>query len=319
MRREKRFRLIWQVGLLLLSLLLISFAVFVLSTYSSGDMSLYILGENARAENHERLSAELGYDRPLILRYIEFLRDFITLNWGATIHGYDLRDLIFSRIFVTLEIMLLTLFLSIPFSYALSCFAAGKRGGLIDRLSRLFIIIFFSMPSFAIAIMLMLIFSFHLSLFPISGFTPLGISISENLSSIFLPSLTLALMHSSLFIRVLKKSLSREMESVYARAARARGKSELEVILHEALKPASFPLIALSSSAAASLFAGSAVVETVFSIPGLGSLAVSASLERDTYTLSIIILLIAFFTFLTSASSRILLSFLDPMKGRAHG
>ena len=126
-------------------------------------------------------------------------------------------------------------------------------------------------------------------------------------------------MHSSLFIRVLKKSLSREIASVYATSARARGESELEIILHEALKPASFPLIALSSSAAASLFAGSAVVETVFSIPGLGSLAVSASLERDTYTLSIIIMLIAFFTFLTSASSRILLSLLDPMKGRVHG
>lgn len=312
MRRERSNKLTRQIVLILLSLFLVSFAVFTLSTFSSGDISLYVLGETANSARHEELVSALGNDRPFLIRYLEFLKNFFTLNWGNNIQGYPIRNLIFSRSVVTLEIMVITLLISILLSLIISMLSVRKEKGVIDHLSDFFLLIIFSLPSFSLAIILMLVFSIYIPVFPTSGFVSLTSSIIGNLRTVFLPSLSLALMHTALYIRVLKKSLKREMRKDYITGSRSRGKREGLIILTDALPPASLSLIALSSQSAASLIAGSAVTETVFSIPGLGSLIVSASLQRDTATTTIIIMLISLAVAMISIISRLLMFLINP-------
>lgn len=297
----------------LISFLLVSFVTFSLSSFSSGDLSLYILGESATAEDYEALSLSLGYDRPFFLRYLDFMRSFFTFDWGYSVEGYDVFSLIIRRLSVTLEILVITLFLSLSFSVLISCLSVRKERGLLDRSTDILLLILFSLPSFSLALILMLLFSVIIPIFPI-GISP-G-SFFRSFRSLFLPSLSLALMHSALYIRVFRKSLKDEMRKHYVLFARARGESETRIILTEVFKPAAITLLSLSASSAATLIAGSAVTESVFSVPGLGSLIVSLSLQRDTKSLTIIIMLISFVISMISIASRILVSCLDPRAGR---
>ena len=308
MRNGRRNKILRDVVFIFLSLLLVSFSVFFLSSFSSGNISYYVLGENADSDDVNSLSSNLGLDRPFLVRYFDFLKDFFTLNWGENIQGYDIKTLIAQRFLVTFEVMLLTLVLSIPSSILISCLAVRKEGRFFDKLSDFFSLSFLSLPSFSIAILLMLLFSFLLPIFPSSGFIPLSKSFLGNLSTLFLPSLSLSLMHSALYVRVLKKSLKREMHSDYILGARARGERDGDIILKEALAPSLLPLVALLSQSISSLIAGSAVTETVFALPGLGSLIVSSALSRDSATVSILIMIIAIVVSMTSLLSRLIIS-----------
>ena len=139
--------------------------MFFLSSLSSGNISYYVLGDNAREEDVLKLSSSLGYDEPILSRYIVFLRNFFTLNWGRTINGYDIRALIAQRASVTVEIMIITLVLSLLVSIPVSLFCIRKEKGFADRFSDALILIIFSLPSFFLAIILMLCFSIYIPLF----------------------------------------------------------------------------------------------------------------------------------------------------------
>lgn len=302
-----RVKLLREILLVALSLIIISFAVFFLSSLSSGNISYYVLGDNAREEDVLKLSSSLGYDEPILSRYIVFLRNFFTLNWGRTINGYDIRALIAQRASVTVEIMIITLVLSLLVSIPVSLFCIRKEKGFADRFSDALILIIFSLPSFFLAIILMLCFSIYIPLFPSSGFISMRTSVIGNIRTLFLPSLSLTLMHSALYIRVLKRSLSDQMHKSYVLGSLARGKSRKRIILTDAFAPASVSLIALFSQSIASLIAGSAVTETVFAVPGLGSLAVSACLQRDVSVITIIMMIVSLAVALSMIAARILI------------
>ena len=293
---------------MLIAFFTVSILVFSLSSFSSGNIYYFILGESADSTR----IAEFEDDEPFLLSYFEFLKDFFTLDWGENLQGYSILDLVRERSAVTLEIMLITLIISIPLSVVLSCLSIRKEHGLLDRATDLAMLTVFSLPSFSIAFFLILVFSFYIPVFPISGYISMETSISGNLRTVFLPSLALSVMHTSLYVRVLKKSLSREMGKNYIRGAIARGKRADYIVFSEALRPASVSLIALSGQSASTLIAGSAVTETVFSIPGLGSLIVSAAMQRDVKTATIILMLVAIAVSVIGVASRIICLAVDP-------
>ena len=109
MLREKHNRLFRDLIFIFLSLLIVSVAVFSLSSFSSGSISYYVLGESADESSVKELSSSLGLERPFIIRYLEFLKSFFTFNWGKNIQGYEIRSLIAKRFSVTVEVLLLTL------------------------------------------------------------------------------------------------------------------------------------------------------------------------------------------------------------------
>ncbi len=296
--------------LILLTLLMVSFLVFTLSSFAKGDASFYLAGENAGYEEIANLRSALGLDRPFLYRYVLFLKDFFTLSWPVSMQGFDIRDLVLQRGAVTAELALFSLLLAVPFSILICLLSASKRKGAADVLSSVFSTIIFSLPSFMISLSLMFLFSYKLKIFPVGGFVRFSDNVFYNIGSLFLPSLTLALMHSALYVRILKKSLFREMAEPYVLVAISRG--EEHVGLFEALRPACVPFVSLVFQSVASLIAGSAVVETVFALPGIGSLLVSASLSRDVDLVITLVMLISLLIAVFSIISEFAAALIDP-------
>lgn len=296
--------------LILLTLLMVSFLVFTLSSFAKGDASFYLAGENARYEEIANLRSALGLDRPFLYRYVLFLKDFFTLSWPVSMQGFDIRELVLQRGVVTAELALFSLLLAVPFSIIICLISASRRKGAVDVLSSVFSTIVFSFPSFMISLGFMFLFSYKLKIFPVGGFVRFSDNAFYNIGSLFLPALTLALMHSALYVRILKKSLFREMAEPYVLVAVSRG--EEHVGFFEALRPACVPFVSLVFQSVASLIAGSAVVETVFALPGIGSLLVSASLSRDVDLVTTLVMLISLLIAVFSIVSEFIAALIDP-------
>lgn len=297
-----------RIGSILLLLLSLSVVAFALVDLSSGSRAEYILGDYADDESVEKLERELGLDGSFISRYLRFIKNFVTLDWGEDLKGNSIRTLVADRFSVTLELSVLSMTLAILLSLLVSLFSVRDGGKFFDMLSDLVSIAVFSLPSFLLSILLVLA-SPHL---PSGGFYPISYSLGLNLKHMILPVLSTALMHFALLSRVLKKSLQRERKKPYARAALAYGEKRSTLPFRVMLRPASTPYIALLSESFGAMMAGSAVIESVFSLPGLGSLFVSAALSRDVELSVILMMLFFLMVSFSSVVSEILMAKLDP-------
>ena len=297
-----------RIGSILMLLLSLSLVAFALVDLSSGSRAEYILGDYADEESVEKLEMELGLDGSFISRYLRFLGNFITLDWGEDLKGNSILELVSWRFSVTLELSMLSMALAIGLSLLMSILSVRNGGSFFDVFSDLVSIVVFSLPSFLLAILLVLAFP-HL---PSSGFYPMSYSIGLNLKHMLLPVLSTALMHFALLSRVLKRSLKREMKKPYARAALAYGERKSTLSLRVVLRPASTPYIALLSESFGAMMAGSAVIESVFSLPGLGSLFVSAALSRDVELSVILMMLFFLMVSFSSIVSELVMARLDP-------
>lgn len=287
-----RKRILSRLAVLPLTLLVVSFAVFALTTFSPGDSALYVLGEDASEEALSAYREASGSGGPFLSRYLSFLLSFLRGDWGTSAGGRSVRELVAGRAGVTLSLALMSLFLALLVALPLS-FLSLRKGTLRSALVAGGAMAVMALPSFLIALFLVLVFSVWLGLFPVAGYSPVSEGWGRHLSSLFLPSLTLALMHASLYIRVFRQALRENSEKPYSKAARALGMKRSQVLFRSALKPSLPVLLSLVSETFASALAGSAVVETVFALPGLGSLLVTAALSRDPVLSGTLVLLSA--------------------------
>ena len=305
-----------RIGSILLLLLSLSVVAFALVDLSSGSRAEYILGDYADDESVEKLEKELGLDGSFISRYFRFIKNFVTFDWGEDLKGNSIRALVADRFSVTLELSVLSMTLAILLSLAVSILSVRDGGKFFDILTDLVSITVFSLPSFLLSILLVL----SSPGLPSGGFYPISYSLGLNLKHMVLPVISTALMHFALLSRVLKKSLLRERSKPYARAALAYGEKRRSLPLRVMLRPASTPYIALLSESFGAMMAGSAVIESVFSLPGLGSLFVSAALSRDVELSVILMMLFFLMVSFSSIISEILMSKLDPRTvGGEHG
>ena len=301
---------------ILLTLILVSLICFALSSFAKGDAAIYVLGEEASEEALMELRAELGLDRGFFVRWGIFLKNFFTLNWPENMAGESILKIVSNRAGVTLELTFFSLVLAIGFSILISLFS-WKKNGKGDVITEVLSLVIFSMPAFLLAVLLMVLFSYVIPLFPVSGYVKPSISISRNIMSMVLPSVSMALMHSALFVRVLKRSIRREMGMPYMDGALARGKERWKLPFEEALRPASVSFMGLIANSVSSLILGSAVTETVFNLPGLGSLIVTSSLRRDIDTVTTVIMLFSVIIAAVSILSELLIRAVDPRAGRS--
>ena len=258
----------------------VSFLVFALSSLSPGDSSAYVIAEEASTEDVEAYRSALGLDRPFLVRYIAFIVSFIRCDWGKSATGFDISWMIARGASVTLSITLFAIPMALIIALPLSI-AVVRKGGAFSLIVSLFSVVIMSLPSFLTAMILVIVFSIKLPLFPVAGYVDLSRGILPHLRSIFLPSLTLALLHASLYIRIMKKALKKGIEQKYSAFALSTGMKRTDLVTKSALKPSLPLLCSLLAQSIASSFGGAAVIETVFALPGLGSLMVDAALMRD--------------------------------------
>ena len=308
-------RFLKRLAMIPLTMLIVSAVVFICLSCASGDSSAYILPEDASPEAAAAYRASMGLDEPLLMRYSDFLFSFIAGNWGLSAGGRDIMEMIGTRLPVTLSVSALALLISLCIAVP-AAYLSVRRKSAADAISTGAAIAVSSMPVFLIAMLLVLLFAVLLGWFPVAGYVPLSGGLLPHLGSIFLPSLALALLHSSLLMLLFRRSLRENLSEPYARAAAAAGLSRRLILFKSATRPALPILVMVTGESAAAFLGGSAAVETVFALPGLGSLMVAAALGRDTALSSVIVMLSALMVSLVSLAAETAADLIDPRRRR---
>ena len=301
-----------------LTLLIVSLFVFSSVSLALGDSSSFVLSDEASSMAVEDYRRTMGLDDNIFIRYLRFLGNFFTLNWGKTIGGEEIRKVILDRLPVTLSLSFYSILFSTFFSILIVFFSLQKRGmkesSVISILSSAFLVL----PSFLTSLLLVLIFSLWLKLFPVSGYSRINNGFFMHFRSLFLPSLTLSLLHSSLMMRIMYSTLKESLEMPYTNTALSKGMKEKSLVVSSALKPSLPIFFTLISDSISSALGGSCVVENVFALPGMGSLMVKGALERDASLVSTCVMVVAFLVSFTFLVTDILTDTVDPRIRRSN-
>ena len=302
----------------LLTLLVVSLFVFAAVDLAKGDSSLVVLSDEAGVEEVERYRRDSGLYDIFLLRYLRFLKAFFSFSWGRTVGGEKVVDVILSRLPLTLSLTFFSIFLSLLISLPLLFFSLSKVGGrrqsILTALSSALMVI----PTFISSLVLILIFSLWLKLFPVSGYVRLKDGIFPYLRSLFLPSLSLSFLHSAVMMKIMREALEESLKMNYTRTALAKGMKERKLVVLSAFRPSLPVLFSLVSDSLSVGFGGAAVVENIFALPGMGSLLVKGALERDGNLVSISVLIIAFLVSLFFFIADLGSYFIDPRQRRVH-
>ena len=302
----------------LLTLLLVSLFVFAAVDLAKGDSSLVVLSDEAGEEEVERYRKHNGVYDIFLLRYLRFLKSFFSFSWGRTVGGEKVVDVILSRLPLTLSLTFFSIFLSLLISLPLLFFSLSKVGGRRQSILTVLSSALMVIPTFISSLVLILIFSLWLKLFPVSGYVRLKDGIFPYLRSLFLPSLSLSFLHSAVMMKIMREALEESLKMNYTRTALAKGMKERKLVVLSAFRPSLPVLFSLVSDSLSVGFGGAAVVENIFALPGMGSLLVKGALERDGNLVSISVLIIAFlvslFFFIADLGSYLI----DPRQRRSH-
>ena len=302
----------------LLTLLLVSLFVFAAVDLAKGDSSLVVLSDEAGEEEVERYRKDNGLYDIFLLRYLRFLKTFFSFSWGRTVGGEKVVDVILSRLPLTLSLTFFSIFLSLLISLPLLFFSLSKVGGRRQSILTVLSSALMVIPTFISSLVLILIFSLWLKLFPVSGYVRLKDGIFPYLRSLFLPSLSLSFLHSAVMMKIMREALEESLKMNYTRTALAKGMKERKLVVLSAFRPSLPVLFSLVSDSLSVGFGGAAVVENIFALPGMGSLLVKGALERDGNLVSISVLIIAFLVSLFFFIADLGSYFIDPRQRRSH-
>ncbi len=271
----------------------------------SGDPAVLLAGPDARPADIERTRELLGLDDPLPVQFGRFLADAVQLDFGTSFHWRQpALPLVMSRVWPTLQVALgafaISLFLGIP----IGVFAALKRDSVWDGGSRLFALAGQAMPTYWLGLMLILLFSVKVHLFPTSG--------TGSLRHIVLPAVTLGWFTTAATVRMLRSSMIEVLGQDFVRTAKAKGLSPAVVVWTHAFRNAAIPVITLLGLQISTLISGSAIVETVFAIPGIGLLAVQAVYARDYPVVQSVVFLSSLILILSNLGVDLLYGVIDP-------
>jgi ABC-type dipeptide/oligopeptide/nickel transport system permease component len=290
-------------------LLGVSIISFFLIKSIPGDPVRIMLGSRATAEVIEVVRAQYGLDEPFYVQYFYFLYNFFQGDLGKSIiFKIPVIELVYQRIEPTIFLLIYSLFLSIIIALFLSIAAAKNQGKIIDQIIRIFCIVGVGVPGFWLGIMYMILFCISLDLFPVSGY---GDNFMDHIYHLFLPSLTIATALSPVLTRNLRSTLIYEMTADYVDAAKSKGLHDKYIFNKHILKNSLVPTITLLGVNFAWLIGGTVVIETVFSIAGLGSLMVSSIFARDYLVVQCVTIFFAVLIIFTNFIVDILTALID--------
>jgi peptide/nickel transport system permease protein len=294
-------------------LLLVAVLVFVLFSFVPVDAASVILGQSGSIEDREQLREELGLDRPLIVQFGEWLAGIFRGDFGTS---YITRRPVIGDIAaglpITLSLVVGGLVLAFVLGIVVGVVSALRAGSLRDRLLTTGGSLFQATPEFWLALLLVWIVAVQAGLLPIGGYTEFGRDPGEWLRRMILPWFAVALGPASQIARVTRSGMIDQLESQYVRALTARGTPRRRVVFGYALKNALVPVVALAGLLLALALGSSFVIESIFSLPGLGSRLIDALTAGDTPMLMASVVVVAFFVILINLLVDIVIGLLNP-------
>ena len=252
----------------------VSVITFSLTYVIPADPALVIAGPRATAEAIANIRAQLGLDRPLYIRYGEYVWNLLHLDLGKSyLRNRPVLAQILDRFGATVQLALACVLMQLAIGLPIGVVSAVKQHSLSDRAAMIFSLLFLSAPPFWLGLMLLFLLGFLVPIFPLGGYgTPLHI---------VLPALTLGLSGSAWYARMLRSSMLEILSADYVRTARAKGLHEQIVVVRHALQNAIPPILTLAGMDLGRFAGGLIVVETVFGWPGIGQLALEALYNFD--------------------------------------
>lgn len=285
-----------------LTMLAVSFIVFLAMRLIPGSRSQLIMGDAVSQSSYSMIQEEN-------LDYFQWIGRTLRLDFGKSAFGsQSVSSLILERTGASLILALLSLLVAFFIAWGLSCFFVICSNRVTKAVYECLTLLGMSLPSFVLSLLLVIVFSVTLGWLPSGGYVSPGEDFALFLRSMILPVTACALLHCGLFIRMMVSSMERELAKPYSRQLLAKGLSRSAIVRVHSMKNVRGEVFTLLAQSFISLFCSTAAVENIFSIPGLGSLTVSAIARRDVNTLSALVMLGAFVSLIVTTFADIVCS-----------
>lgn len=302
-----------KIGTLIITLLIVSFLTFVVFQIIPGDSAIATLGTDATPEAIEALREEMGYNDPIPVRYINWMKGVIKGDFGtSTKYNESVTTLIKDRLPVTFWLAILSLIIILVISIPLGILSARKQGKILDEVVSFITQISMSIPPFFLGIVITLIFGILLQWFVPGKYISYKENFTGFLQFLIYPAITIAIPKIGMVVKFLRSSVIRQLNLDYVRTAYSKGNEERTVLYKHVLKNALIPVVTFFAMIIADVLAGSIIVEQVFNLPGLGRFLVVAISNRDFSVVQAIVMYIAFIVIFINFLVDIVYQRIDP-------
>ena len=289
------------------TLFVASVIIFALMRAVPGNPARVALGVNADQESVAALTHELGLDRPLLTQYWEWLSGLFTGAFGTSLSsGQDITPLVIDRAQVSLILILAAMALALLGAIPAGIFLARRDSTAVSALTQLGI----AVPSFLVGILLVAVFAVKLGWLPANGWV---VPVSPRY--LVLPVISLALVQGAMLTRYVRSAVREQLHRDYMRTARSLGASESQALLRHGLRNAALPVLTVAGLQLTTLVIGAVVIESVFVIPGLGSMLLDAVAVRDLTTVQTLVMLLVAFTLTVNLFTDVAYRVIDPRIG----
>ena len=299
--------------ILLLTLLLVSIAIFAVLMVIPGDPAQIILGIHATPETLRNLRHQMGLDRPVIIQYLHYMKNLALGDLGRSItYDVPIHSLILSRLQVTIPLAILSLIFAVSISIPMGIYSSLHRNRLGDYGIMAFSQVGLAVPAFWAGILLILLFAVTLHWLPAGGFHAWQTDPIKALRSLLLPAFSLGFVRAAVLTRMTRSSMLEVLGEDYIRTARSKGLPKRIVVYKHAFRNAIIPVVTIVGLQAGDLLAGAIIIENVFHLPGVGRLVFEAIGQRDLPVIQGVVLLIAVIIVVINFVIDIAYRYLDP-------
>lgn len=301
--------------------LLIIIGSFLLLKLAPGDTVDALVGDMGGADPNfvARLRQEYGLDQPVWVQLWRYLLKLAQFDFGwSYVYEQPVLQVLLSRLWVTLLLMLASLSLAFVGGVALGAFAARRAYSLTDNIISTLGLVFYAMPSFFLSFLMILLLSVKLGWLPVGGIRNIGAFHTgwrlwlDVATHLVMPTLALSLIYLAFYMRLMRTSVLEVMDLDFVRTARAKGAGGARLMLHHIMRNALLPVVTLLGLQFSTVLGGSVVVETIFSLPGLGQLAYTSVVKRDLNTLMGMIFLCSLIVVAVNILTDLIYAWLDP-------
>ncbi len=294
-------------------LFIVSIVIFLIVHITPGNPASVILGEEATATQIAELEESLGLNLPIHEQYFNWVGGVVKGDLGTSYFMKEpVTKSISSHLAPTLSLALLAQIIALVIAIPIGVIAANKRGTVMDQSLMIFALLGMSVPSFLLALFLILLFGVQLGWLPVAGYKPLADGIMTHLRYLILPAISLGAIQAALIARMTRSSMLEVLNMNYIKSARAKGVKRTSLIFKHAFRNASLPILTVVGGTFGTLITGAVVTETIFNIPGIGQLIINSVERRDFAVIQGVVLFITFIYVFLNLVIDLLYGLIDP-------
>ena len=294
-------------------LILISAITFFAIRLLPGDPAIALLGPEADLNLLEALREEMGLNKNVVVQYFEWIGNAFQGDFGESRRSGDtVTALVRDRLEVTIELGILSLILAVVIAVPIGLLAGSRPNTPFDYLGTLFAVLGAAIPNFWLALVLILIFAVELGWFPALGFTSFRDDPVENLRGMLLPAVAIGVAQAAILARQTRAAMVEVLQQDYVRTARAKGLRERNVIIRHGFRNALIPVVTVLGLQVSNVIGGAIIIESVFSLPGVGKLLIDSIFNRELVTVQALALMLAVSVALSNLLVDVSYAYLDP-------